>query len=318
MEYPAGNYSNDDEGTHRLVERLCIELHCGKAQCININRTRFSDQQAEELARALLRSTSVQRIDVRGSDLLTPKGFIFLVEAITKTNLITHFEIADVEMNDEAMESIGKLIQVCSSLKSFGLSKIRGKKITQRGWNMLITSLSKNSNLRVLNMSDNHINDDIAVRISNEVLQQTKNVQHHSNTSKLQCLVLSSNHIHDKGAISIAHALLHNTTLKMLALADNEITIESLHTFEKTLQVNCTLQRCYLFGNRFRHDCYQKSHISYFLNLNVAGRGFFRDETNGNSNAALLPYLIARRSQNPNIVYGLLSELPHVWVPSKN
>lgn len=298
---------NEDERTNKFIDRMCVELRMNSVQAIRINKPNFTDAHAQELAFAMAGNKSLLKLDLLGSNCLTPKGVILLARAVEKSNNLTRFDLEDVDVNDEAIMAVARSLEHCTSLNTLGISRNRGV-ITQQGWIYLAESLIRNSTLRVLDLSDNGMTDDATASLATIILQQFKD----GNNSKLQCLVLSMNHMKDKGAIAVAHSLVQNTTLRMLSLADNEVTTKGLRELEKMLEQNCYLQRLYMYANRFRYDCPERRNISYWLELNVAGRALFRDNLKG-CGVGVLPYVLERISSHPCLVYGLLTELPHLW-----
>eukprot|EP00980_Cylindrotheca_fusiformis_P003911 scaffold867_cov112-Cylindrotheca_fusiformis.AAC.9 len=122
--------------------------------------------------------------------------------------------------------------------------------------------------------------------------------------------------IGDSGTAILCKALEKNSTLKVLSLAVCNISNAGIQTLTDCVRFhnNTHLTRIYLFGNP-QNDNREKEILSYWLELNAIGRSAMR----GSISSAMIPTVLSSPSnQNrPDLLYGLLRELPHVWCPKR-
>jgi Leucine-rich repeat (LRR) protein len=161
----------------------------------------------------------------------------------------------------------------------------------------LVDALLTNTSISVLDLARNDIG-------SCEMELVAKLIQH---STTLKCLMVNDNRI--VNLENISEALQHNTSLRMLSLANNGI--RDLKPLAQVLESsNFVLERMYLHCNRFHYSCEERSRIGHYLELNTAGRRMLHGEDIA---AGLYPHILARVSDNPSLLFGLVRELPQAW-----
>ena len=131
----------------------------------------------------------------------------------------------------------------------------------------------------------------------------------------LKSLLLSENFIGDEGAAYLCDALNHNSTLVLLALGVCNISNVGLKILTGCLcHRNRRLERIYLYANPLDHNSPMKTELTYWLELNAHGRRYLQHE---HCRPEWMPRIFAKvESSRPDLLYGLLQELPHGWAPS--
>jgi Ran GTPase-activating protein (RanGAP) involved in mRNA processing and transport len=143
-----------------------------------------------------------------------------------------------------------------------------------------------------------------------------------SSSSSLRALILSENPIGDGGMELLCQALRHNRSLMLLAVGDCRVTDKGMAVLAHCLRhYNCSLQRLYSYGNAFTNKCESSSsgadhhlEVRYWLDLNARGRSFLRSDQ---CRSEFLPRMLSKVSEKPEVLYGLLRELPHLWGVSR-
>jgi Leucine-rich repeat (LRR) protein len=143
----------------------------------------------------------------------------------------------------------------------------------------------------------------------------------------LKSLDLSRNDLSQEHMLVLAHGLEHNTILTSLVLSENPIRDEGLklprcqackisdkgtQALTHCLRTNCHLERLYLYANPLDYFSPEKSEQVYWLDLSARGRAYLRRE---DCRSELISRILSRANESPELVSGLLKELPHVWTP---
>ena len=146
-----------------------------------------------------------------------------------------------------------------------------------------------------------------------------------TNHPNLKYLDLSDNTIGDAGLQGLAEGLAHNTTLKHLYLNDIRASTNGLrflvqlvkHT-NHHIKAITTMETVHSYQS-ISEDYSRLSdrdkivdELEFYLSLNQNGRSFLRQEPPVN----LLAWALAKVRQKPDLLYGLLREIPHMWSAS--
>ena len=180
--------------------------------------------------------------------------------------------------------------------------------IGDHGVRGIAVSLESNVHLRELFLHSNRIGNVGAGYLANSLRKN----------STLRALDLSDNFIGDDGLRALSDALIHNRSLKHLILGDNRFSAEGLRHLLRLVERNSTLllldAKAHLKGGS---NEYQKLEAKISLNvmLNQCGRGLIRDDR---VKGGLLPLILGRVSVKPDLLYGLLQDLPHLWNHSRS
>lgn len=159
----------------------------------------------------------------------------------------------------------------------------------------LARALETNQSLTELYLDHNEIYAEGAVILANALREN----------ETLQVLQLSSNQVHDKGAEAIAKVLANeNTTLKRLCLERNKITSRGVEALLKALESNVTIH--YVEVGKHQTSLHQELELT--LQSNRAGRHLLRNQEH--IRPGLWSYVLGRISQQPDMLYFFLMELP--------
>lgn len=275
--------------TQALVDSICRDVR----SYLHIPPT-FEEKHILQLAQAIRNSSSsVQHVTVaaRFKPLLHP-----LLQQVTST--LTTLDVTEPTV--ENMNAIIQLIQETSTLTTLSL---HGIPLDESSLQDLVDALIQhNSSIKVLDLADNHFsnNDTTVINSLSRLLQKS---------TTLECIMLNKNEL--ERIEWLATSLKRNTSLKMLSLADNQISdLKPLATLLKG--DNMTIQRIYLFGNKFALNDAWKRQISIQLRLNLMRRRLVISEED-NMEIGLYPEILANISHEPALLYGLFRELPQAW-----
>jgi Ran GTPase-activating protein (RanGAP) involved in mRNA processing and transport len=111
----------------------------------------------------------------------------------------------------------------------------------------LITAVTHNRTLRLLNLSSNQLGSETMVYFE-DLLQK--------NTT-LESLILQQNEITNTGVFPLADALANNTSLLLLDLSDNGITGPAIKALSASIQANSVLETLQLRKNELGIDGYR-------------------------------------------------------------
>lgn len=127
----------------------------------------------------------------------------------------------------------------------------------------------------------------------------------------LQSLDLSDNCIGNAGLEALSGPLVHNQSLKLLFLGDNRFSADGLKHLVALVKRKTTLLlldvKAHLQGSSSEYRELERE-ISHYLMLNQCGRGAIRNEP------GLLSLVLGHFNTKPDLLYGLLRDLPHSWI----
>ena len=103
-------------------------------------------------------------------------------------------------------------------------------------------------------------------------------------------------------------SLAANKTLQRMYLDMNPLSPGFVELLTHALEQNTTLMRLGLLTLTVPTQDAKK--IRYLISLNSAGRGKLQSDF---PDPRLLPYLLSRVSNDPPLIYGLLTQVPHTW-----
>jgi hypothetical protein len=103
-------------------------------------------------------------------------------------------------------------------------------------------------------------------------------------------------------------SLSRNTTLEYLSLDMNPLSREFVDVMHQALQHNTTIRRMCLLTISIPLGLLEQ--IEYLVALNRAGRGALREGVP----CQIMPQLLSTVSAQPTLLYGMLTEVPHLWM----
>jgi len=102
--------------------------------------------------------------------------------------------------------------------------------------------------------------------------------------------------------------LASNTTLTHLHLDMNPMGPDFVEQLRISLQKNTTLTRLGFLSLTVSKEAADR--IRYLISLNVAGRG----KVQKGLPAELIPQILGRVSHEPDLIHGLITQAPHLWL----
>jgi Ran GTPase-activating protein (RanGAP) involved in mRNA processing and transport len=280
-------------------EHICYQMP--KRKFCQVHHSHFDDTHARELALALAKNPNVQKLKVSECPCLSARGVSIILESLLANNTnISQLELESVTIGDEGLHAITRLLQSNSKCAIQWLGLENNGTLSLEAWKELFRSVGS---LRSLDLSRNALTQD---HIMAELCDTIKS----SNT--LESLIVSENPIGDKGVEQLCDALQHNESLIILALGDCQISNRGMHALTQCLRQNSSLQRFFLYGNPMEYETVERTEFAYWLELNSSGRRLLRTP---DFRSELLPRMLSKVHNNPELLFGLLHELPHIWLP---
>jgi hypothetical protein len=273
----------------------------------------FSDKYCSKLANSLRQISRLERLSFYRCPHVGTQGIQSILRAVSRLmNNALELEISSVNLRDDGLKILAASLfpadisEMNVVLKALELEDIGY--VQPKTWDFFLPRVLNNKfHLQTLDLTHNYLTIE-SISVLATILE--------SNTF-LENLILSENPmIGDEGTERICNALQRNSSLTILSLAVCNITNKGIQTLAECVQShNTRLTRIYLFGNPYNHNSKEKKTLSYWLDLNAHGRSTMRE---GNVSRAIIPHLLALPSHHnrSDLVFGLLQDLPHVWVPA--
>jgi hypothetical protein len=311
------------------IDHLCYRMdHPNESlKSCRISHPEFSDVHAQQLASSLTYSKfnsqpkKLRKLDICQCPKLTSKGVTSVCRALAKqhnSSGVSHFSLEGVALGDQGLEAVTELLlrnddndddTINHRIQCLGLED-NGPNISLEAWNRFLPVACRK--LNSLDVSRNALGRDHLQELCKELMHNNK-----EESSSFRALILSENPIGDAGMELVCQALHHNRSLMLLAVGDCRFTDKGMAALAHCLRhYNCSLQRLYSYGNAFT-KCDSSSgadhhlEVRYWLDLNARGRSFLRSDQ---CRAEFLPRMLSKVSEKPEVLYGLLRELPHLWV----
>lgn len=293
------------------VKTLTVDMSC------RFQHPLLDDVHCELVSKSLRsRNENLNRLSFYRCPQLHIQGIRFILSRICQLNQKKklELEISSVELHDDGLNVLLDIL--CQqdeskrdrrlTISSLELEDI-GYVLPQTWLRFLPMVLDGASTLVTLDLTHNNLNFESVQTIARLL----------ESNSSLKNLILSENpSIGDRGASTLSISLHKNVSLKVLSLAVCNVTNQGIDALHQCVHYyNTSLSRVYLFGNPYNDGSEHRRRLDYWLELNAAGRGPMRS---GETSAALIPHYLSRpssRRRRPDLVYGLLRQMPHSWIP---
>ena len=286
------------------AKHVCYGMKESALKSCQISHPEFSDQQADILASALASAEKLRKLEIVKCPKLTGVGVARICDALRGSN-VSHLSFEHVPIGDDGLQAIQNLLNQNENetLKFIGLEQIGP--IASSVWDEFLWVAT--GKIRSLDLSHNSLTSDRVVKLASGI---------RNNINNLTALILSGNPIDDEGMECLSKALRCNRSIMVLAVGECQITDVGIAALNEALQTNCSLQRLYSYGNPgIDLSSMDNSSIRYWLALNAGRRAFLRSNE---CLPAFVPRILAKSSKRPELLYGLLQELPHVWAGSES
>jgi len=249
------------------------------------------------LCRALQKNKSLKELRLTFCHDIPFDKIRLLMQALKDNQSIQILKIFCLNLDDaEALNILAGTVAGSPNLIDLRLTQCNLREIGP-----LARAIRSSASLKRLDLSMNAVADHTALA----TLLQTQSLQH---------LCLTQNEIGKthEGMDAFCDALQQNTTLTHLVLDMNPLSQTSAHQLLDALEQNTTLMRLGLLTLTLPHNLTRR--LRHTVSLNKAGRGWMRNEK---AHSSFVPKLVERVSKEPDLIYGLLRERPHLWLAHK-
>jgi len=246
---------------------------------LQISQCALGDEQQPTiatLAMSLASTTTLEKLVLAGNYMGGAAGIRSIAQSLSSNTSILHFAMPQSELGDVGTKFMAQVIDV----------------------NVTLTHLYLHNNLI----------SDVGAAALGMALR---------GNNTLQALDVSDNVIGDAGILALKTGLLENTTLRHLFVGDNrfgchglEVLVELLKDHNTTIHILDANSHSTQQQGRQSQQQLLLHQIRHYLALNQAGRPLVRNEPN----EALLPRVLAKVTHQPDLMYGLIRDLPHVFV----
>ncbi|KAA6388085.1 MAG: putative protein phosphatase 1 regulatory subunit 37 [Streblomastix strix] len=201
----------------------------------------LNEPQVEIILEAVLRSPSVEIMNIRNCKCISDRSCTILADGIIRGHTL---RIIDISLNDITIQGLKKLGSAFRSERC-GIQVLRMGQMTPS--NSICGSIGYfgqemrlNTSLLNLVLAENKLDETNAIEIAQEI----------QFTPQLAALDLRGNIIGDRGIIAIVKALQTNRTLLSIILWNNKITSVGVEVLVNALLTNRTLQHLDLGMNK--------------------------------------------------------------------
>ena len=179
-------------------------------QKVELEDNNISDEGMVDIITALSMHPNLEYLDLDGN-CLRKNGCVALSTLLQcSATELQYLYISRNEINDEGIKALVPALATCSRLQSLGIGN--NPAITTRGWQRFATVLeSPNSNLEVLGVTNNNIDDEAVATFANAI----------ENNHMLQRKYLDNDPITDEGWQSFSKALCNTTSVNATFLSNH-------------------------------------------------------------------------------------------------
>ena len=223
--------SNNSLGSSVMVILQALKEN-SKLQVLNLNNNNMTGDVAEDLANVIKNNLSLEELYLSNNS-LGPSAIVIL-KALKESSKLQMLNLNDNNMTGAVAEDLAYVIKSNPDLEELYLSDNSfGSSVM-----MIVQALKENSKLKILNLSKNDINGEVAEGLATVI----------RNNSSLQKLYLFSNSL-KQSALVILQALKENSMLKVLNLSGNDMTGEIAKNLANVIKSNTGLEQLHLLNN---------------------------------------------------------------------
>ena len=227
--------SNNPIGSCGAVE-VIKALRGSKVKQLLMWETEIGEPDCEALCELLKsENCSLEELIINGND-LSRDSIASIITGLSHNGSLTHLNISKSHFDTANVVSLASVLQSHSKCTLTEL-RMRHSKINSEGAVELMTALSKNNTLKLLDLSHNPIGAHVE-----GVTAVAKLLEEVGGDHSLTRLELRECNISGQGATKLAAALWKNSTLKHLNLNFNRIGVEGASSLSDMLQQNKSLE----------------------------------------------------------------------------
>ena len=214
--------------------QLLSSLHSNKLRELHMNETGINDPDFECLSSYIHSTTSLHELWIGEND-ISVESIDSLCKALSTNSSIRLLDMRDCHLTTSHCVCLGQLLRHCK-IETLYLSSCS---LTSDGVGEVMSGLSDNHTLRVLDLSYNQIISEGAVTIATML----------KTNSSLETLYLEGCSIDSSGGVELLTALERNKTLRILELSWNALGDDGVRGLIVGLENNSSLEDLWLDGD---------------------------------------------------------------------
>jgi len=226
-----------DEGLQALASSLASN---GKVRELHLSRNNFCDTGLEVLAETLAHNRALRVLSISANAAITGTGVRAISRILqSRKSRLEDLWLDSISICEEGGKLLGDALFVNTSLLTLSLRCVGGgMSIDDDGLKALALGLSRNSHLKILNLSENTAITSVGLRSLKQYLR--------SSLCALETLSVDFINFGDEGAYALADALGQNKSVKSLHFGVRGITTKGWDAFLKLLCDSSSPNNVYL------------------------------------------------------------------------
>ena len=217
--------------------RLVSSLHSSKLRELRMSGTGINDPDFECIASYIHSTTSLESLKIGRND-ISVESIDLLCKGLSANNSMRELDMGGCHLTTSHCVCLGQLLRHPIHCKIERLD-INECSMTSDGVGEVVSGLSDNHTLGVLNLRSNNIGSEGAVAVATMLKRN----------SSLEILWLDSCSIGSSGGVELGVALERNQTLSVLGLSGNAIGDDGMRGLRVGLENNSSLEELYLDGD---------------------------------------------------------------------
>ena len=286
---------NMDESYSIKLAKAVSDLNSSIA-CLQL--CRIVPKGLSNICPALANSKSLKELRLTFDHDLSSEGVEMLMQSVGASRTLEVFKLYCVDLRDSGTKMLANAIRKSASLVDIRITSCNLKDIT-----CLATSIQETNRFTRVDFSMNRISDIAALA----TLWGCPTITY-LNVSQNEIGFVELVEGNRKELRTQFDCLAMNKTLTNLHIDMNPMSPDFAEHLRLALQQNTTITRLGLLSLTVPKEAAKR--IRYLVSLNVAGRG----RVQRGFPAPLLPFLLSRVSNEPDLIYGLMTQTPHVWL----
>jgi len=232
-----------DEGLQALASSLASN---GKVRELHLSRNNFCDTGLEVLAETLAHNRALRVLSISANAAITGTGVRAISRILqSRKSRLEDLWLDSISICEEGGKLLGDALFVNTSLLTLSLRCVGGgMSIDDDGLKALALGLSRNSHLKILNLSENTAITSVGLRSLKQYLR--------SSLCALETLSVDFINFGDEGAYALADALGQNKSLKSLSFDKRGITSKGMKAFLKLICNSSSPNSIYLSNHTLR------------------------------------------------------------------
>ena len=217
--------------------------HNAQLQQLNMGFNRFASNGIARIAVALCKTIDLRALQIENNE-ICDKAVYSIAQAISCNTKLEIFNCSD---NHFSMGYIIKIVKVLGNISTLTKLCISNSNITDKAVDVLAAVLCKNTKLQEVDVSDNILQSQGAIKIA-------KALQNISTLTKLYANNIFSKKIVNTAVDDLASALYCNIQLEELDISNNQFPAACIVKIANSLQNISTLKKLYMNNNNINAE----------------------------------------------------------------